>query len=177
MSTEYRDVRRWKLELRSTPPALTDSIPEAIEWFTSISTSDYLHFYKRVGEKWNWFDRAMMPPEQLETILSETNREVGILKDAQDKNVGFTEVCYHSSLNVELCYFGLFPDHIGQGLGRRFFSQIIAQAVERSDAGANIWLSTCEWDSPKALPFYQKMGFEIASEDVCRQQVPAGFSD
>ena len=177
MSTEYRDVRRWTLELRSTSSPELASLKDPIEWRETISTSDYLHFYKRVGEKWNWFDRAMMSSEQLKSILHETNREFGILQDAQKNNVGFTEVCYHSPLEVEFCYFGLFPDCIGRGLGRRHFSQIVAQAIGRSDSGVRIWLTTCEWDSPRALPFYQKMGFEIVREDVCQQQVPAGFSD
>ncbi|PYO77587.1 MAG: GNAT family N-acetyltransferase [Gemmatimonadetes bacterium] len=59
--------------------------------------------------------------------------------------------------SVEIAYFGLFPDAIGQGLGKHILSCAVRDAWALEPA--RVWLHTCTLDHPAALPNYQKRGF------------------
>ena len=85
--------------------------------------------------------------------------------------IGFAELYRHAEDNIEIRYFGLFPEFTGQGLGQGLLSHVIAEARRRLPPECTLWLTTCEWDSPAALPFYQRMGFRIVSEDIKQQQL------
>jgi GNAT superfamily N-acetyltransferase len=58
---------------------------------------------------------------------------------------------------VEIGFFGVTPDLVGAGFG----SSLMAFAIDRAwDASpARVFLRTCTYDHPRALPFYLKVGF------------------
>ena len=60
---------------------------------------------------------------------------------------------------VELVYFGLARQAIGQGAGRWLMQEALAAASARG--ARRIWLHTCNYDHPRALGFYQRCGFAI----------------
>ena len=65
------------------------------------------------------------------------------------------------------------PEYLGKGLGRFLMNEaILAAKLLNAD---RIWLHTCEFDSPKALDFYQKNGFEIYKETVEDEYYPKKF--
>lgn len=171
-------VKRWTLQfVGERPGKLAQAVADVtIEWVDDISSSRFLDLYTKVGDKWNWFDRRMMPADELTAILQSPHRHHASLRDADGMEVGFVEICQHSSVDIEVAYFGLFPEHVGRGLGRSFLSGIILHAHSMLESEGRLWLTTCEWDSPGALPFYQRMGFRVESEDVVQQQTPAGCS-
>ncbi len=175
MDKLFRNVERWTLELRRPLPAADVSFSGHIDWPSKISASVFRQLYGDVGKPWNWFDRLMMPLDELEKLLDQPNRQVGLLTHLTDETVGFTEVCFHSPSNVELCYFGLLPAYTGRGFGTEFFKQLVNKVIGVSDPDAKIWLTTCEWDSPAAMPFYESMGFEVVRTDTHQQQVPNDF--
>ena len=143
----------------------------SVNWPPDITTADYLRLYTEVGEPWKWCDRRLMPEPQLEALLAQANRHIGILTSVDGTEAGFTEVCRHSNDECEIVYFGLLPEWTGRGLGSVAFRQVVAYAQSLTNVGGRIWLSTCEWDSPAALPFYQRMGFQIVREETSMQQV------
>jgi len=59
--------------------------------------------------------------------------------------------------SVEIAYFGLAPDAIGQGLGKHLLSCAVRDAWALGPK--RVWLHTCTLDHPHALPNYQKRGF------------------
>ena len=180
MISNYRKVRRWTLQLRQRPPAQAPGATDftgSIVWQRELSVTDYLLHYRAVGERWNWFDRVLMPSQELQQLLAEPNRHIGLLQPADcDSPAGFTEFKVHSATEAEICYFGLRPEFTGNGLGTPFFRMLLIHVAGLLSGEGKIWLTTCAWDSPAALPFYQKMGFVVTGEDFVRQQVPDGFA-
>lgn len=173
-----RKVKRWMLEFTASEELVRANCTEdvSIDWQQKLSNEQFLELYTRVGGPWNWFDRRMMAPAELTRLLQEPARAVGLLKSSTVGEVGFTETVCHSARDVEIAYFGLFPECIGGGLGTKLLTSVLKWAFDTIQKGnPRIWLTTCEWDSPAALPFYQRMGFQIRSEDVIEQRVPAGF--
>ena len=164
--------RKWTLELREPQSLVASDAGAIIRWLPEISVAEYLRLYVGVGEPWKWVDRRLMPPTELATLLSESNRHVATLTTSDGTEVGFTELCRHSSDDCEIAYFGLLPQFNGKGLGRKFFRQVVHKAQSLTDANSRVWLTTCEWDSPAALPFYQRSGFQVVSEEWHVQCAP-----
>ena len=70
---------------------------------------------------------------------------------------GFGELDRRQPGEIELAYFGLMPDAIGQGLGVWLLHETIDLAW--SYEPERLWLHTCTLDHPRALPLYQRAGF------------------
>lgn len=128
------------------------------------TAEQYLHWYRGVGDDWNWGDRLRMDAGELTRYLAHPDVEVWVLQ-VGDSEAGYCELDRRTS-DVEIVYFGLFPDFIGRGLGKWFLDWSIRRAwTERESSPASpvnrVWLHTCEGDHPAALPNYQRAGFEI----------------
>lgn len=178
MGTEFRNVRRWTLELDDKHFLnLAATGTGRLEWQNGISAPEYLRLYTAVGGAWNWFDRRLMPEQELRELLADGRRCVAVLRDCRGEEVGFCETLQHHPGEVEIAYFGLHSHFTGKGLGGPLLSQVVSWARQQSAGDSRIWLTTCEWDSPQALDFYQKIGFRIVHEDIVRQRVPTGFGD
>ena len=67
--------------------------------------------------------------------------------------------------DVEIAYFGLIPEFIGQGLGGWLLGEGIARAWQM-DAPRRVWVHTCTLDGPAALPNYQARGMSIYREET-----------
>ncbi|MEQ9406710.1 MAG: GNAT family N-acetyltransferase [Fuerstiella sp.] len=181
MNADVRRVRRWTLEFVAHGDDDSDAEPglmpseDVIDWRQPVSVDLFLRLYTRVGSQWHWYDRRLMPPERLQVLLEDPNRHVGVLRTADGVEAGLVELYRHCDNETEIVYFGLYPEHIGRGLGRRLFRQVVRTARRQISDVGRLWLTTCEWDSPTALPFYQRMGFRIVDEDVREQPVPEDF--
>jgi GNAT superfamily N-acetyltransferase len=72
---------------------------------------------------------------------------------------GYFELRRDTDGGVEIAYFGLLPGFTGRRLG----AHLLTEAVERAwSLGARrVWLHTCTFDHPAALPNYVKRGFTV----------------
>ena len=72
---------------------------------------------------------------------------------------GFFELQPSDDGSVQIAYFGLLPAFIGHGLG----GHLVTEAIRRAWALApsRVWLHTCTFDHPGALPNYLKRGLTI----------------
>jgi GNAT superfamily N-acetyltransferase len=70
---------------------------------------------------------------------------------------GYAELDFRSPPDVQLAYFGLLPDFIGQGLGGAFLDWVIREAWQHDPY--RLWVHTCTLDHPRALPVYRQHGF------------------
>ena len=61
--------------------------------------------------------------------------------------------------SVEIAYFGLLPEFLGLGLGGHLLTEATRAAWALHPR--RIWLHTCTFDHPAALPNYQARGFHI----------------
>jgi GNAT superfamily N-acetyltransferase len=58
---------------------------------------------------------------------------------------------------MEIAYFGLFDEFIGRGLGGHLLTEAVGAAW--TFGPARVWLHTCSFDHPAAIPNYTSRGF------------------
>lgn len=117
----------------------------------------YRYLYETVGAPWLWVERRRMPDEELATILADPDVALWVAY-FQGAPAGYFELDARTAGQVELSYFGLFPDRIGRGLG----AWLIEHAVETAwsiEGTQRVWVHTCSLDHPRALSNYEKAGF------------------
>ena len=58
---------------------------------------------------------------------------------------------------VEISFFGVAPSEFGTGAARFLMNRTLAAAFR--DRPGRVWLHTCTFDHPGAVPFYVRSGF------------------
>jgi GNAT superfamily N-acetyltransferase len=114
--------------------------------------------YTTVGKNYHWTDRLKWSPADWQAYLESGNLETWVAY-VSGTPAGYFELESQPDDNVEIKYFGLFPQFTGQGLG----GALLTAAVKRAWAiGARrVWVHTCSLDHPNALPCYQARGFRL----------------
>ena len=121
-----------------------------------------------VGSRWNWIDRKLISDEDLRRIVHHDLVETYVLY-VDGTPAGFAELDRRTADQIELAYFGIMPEFLGQGLGRHFLNWSIDRAW--SHRPRRLWLHTCELDHEAALPLYQSAGFQVYDEQTVAQRV------
>ena len=116
----------------------------------------YRRLYARVGERWLWFSRRVMPDVRLEAIVDHPAVEALALVDGAD-DIGMIELDFRKPGVCELSFLGLVSEAIGRGLGQVLIGEAIRRAFSRPVA--RLWLHTCTLAHPGALQFYMAAGF------------------
>ena len=115
----------------------------------------YRSLYRRVGEEWLWFSRAVMRDDELAAIL--WSPDTRILKlDQGPGSIGLAELNF-AGAEAEIATFGVVGEAAGTGAARALMSATLAAARERG--ATRVWLHTCTFDHPAAVPFYLGQGF------------------
>lgn len=135
-----------------------------------ISVEDYLKLYKGVGFDWNWFDRLVMPKEELKEKINASNVHIYVVK-VNGETAGYAELEIEKEF-VELVYFGLMPGFIGKGLGKYFLDWSIQKAWSYHP----LWIqvNTCELDHEYALTNYRNLGFKDYKSTVEERKILKG---
>ncbi len=123
----------------------------------------YRFLYDAVGREYEWTDRTKLTDAQLIALLHDPRIEVHVLM-ADGVPAGFAELDRRIEGEIELAYFGLMPEFIGQGLGRYFLHWAMQRAWTYRPR--RFWLHTETRDHPAALPNYLKAGFSVYKEEV-----------
>ena len=82
---------------------------------------------------------------------------------------GYAELDRRAPPDIEIGYFGLMPEFIGQGLGGYLLDWAIHHAWRMQPR--RLWLHTCDLDHPGALG-YQRSGFRIYDRRTSTQELP-----
>lgn len=130
----------------------------------------YRELFDAVGGPWNWVARKRLSDDELQTILTDPAVEVYLLL-CHGRQAGFAELDRRIPGEVELKYFGLRPEMIGQGLGRWFLDDVLRRAW--SSHPRRVWLHTCTEDHPRALAFYRQAGFVVYDRETTDRSAPA----
>lgn len=96
--------------------------------------------------------------EQLAAIIQDAAVEVYVLY-VSGVPAGYAELDRRQFPDIELAYFGIIPEFIGQKLGPYLLRWSIDKAFSYSPR--RLWLHTCTLDHPIALATYQRAGFRI----------------
>jgi len=100
-----------------------------------------------------------MPEAELVALLKGGSLKIHVLRDGQERALGFCEFDRHAFPEVELKNFGLVPEAQGRGLGRWLLS--VALLDEWKSRPTRIWLHTDTWDHPAAVHLYERAGFRV----------------
>ena len=159
------------LEMRSPAwAAVGELVAEAtIDRINRPDVASYRADYHRVGGDYQWIERTMFSDDKLRQLLHDDRVDVYRFY-VRGVAAGFGELDRRTPGQVELAYFGLFPEFIGQGWGKCFLSRIIAEAW--SHGPERVWVHTCDMDHAAALPNYLRAGFRVYDERVIEQAIP-----
>ncbi len=116
----------------------------------------YRDLYRRIGEDWLWFSRAVMPDDRLAVILDDPATMVLALEQG-GLATGLAELSFAEPGEVEIVMFGVVPQATGTGAARALFDAALAETM-RPGIG-RVWLHTCTFDHPAAVRFYLGRGF------------------
>lgn len=120
-------------------------------------------FYTEVGRDWQWTDRLVWTDDDWRRYAQRPSLQTWIGR-FQGQEAGYFELDVQRTddqrTDVQIAYFGLLPEFIGQGLGGGLLSEAIRQAWAIKDV-RRVWVHTCTDDHPGALPNYQQRGFTV----------------
>jgi GNAT superfamily N-acetyltransferase len=140
-----------------------------IERVASITPEFSKFLYRGVGSGWNWADRLSLTRSAWESLLRAPGSETHVLY-VDGAPGGYVELIGRiedSGTEVEIMYFGLFPQCIGRGLGGALLTEGMSRAwdldarVEGFPPVSRVWVHTCSLDGPAALANYEARGLRI----------------
>ncbi len=165
-------VRTWYLEMKSppageAPPWLPE---ERVVRAVRPTVAFYRFLYTQAGAGHAWYDRVLMPDDELLGILHDERVEVHVLW-VGGVPAGYCELDGRECGEVELAYFGILPEYRGRGYGPRLLQWAVREAW--SWKPGRVWVHTCEFDAKAALPMYLRAGFTQYDERIELQRIPA----
>ena len=116
----------------------------------------YRGLYTRIGQRWLWFSRAVMSDTALSALLASPAAELHVLR-RNGEDIGMAELDRSEPGTVEIVSFGVVPEAVGTGAARALMETVLAQVF--AGGAKRVWLHTCSFDHPAAVPFYLKRGF------------------
>ena len=137
------------------------------------SVEYYRFLYSSVGRDLYWVDRLpeFLSDAELESAIHDERVEIYVLH-VHNQPAGYTELDRRKASEIEIAYFGLFPQYIGQGLGKYLLDWTLERAW--SHLPSRVWVHTCDLDHPAALANYLRAGFHVYNEQVIEQAIPDG---
>jgi GNAT superfamily N-acetyltransferase len=107
---------------------------------------------------WRWRDRREWTDQRIREHLDQPRISLWLLS-VKGAPAGFFELREDDEQGVEAAYFGLLPEYVGRGLGGWLVSEAVRAAWAMEPR--RVWLHTCTFDHPAALPNYVARGFCI----------------
>lgn len=142
----------------ATPPIPVPRDGVAIVQAVKPTVSFYRYLYDTIGEPWLWGDRRKLDDAALAAIVQDPAIEVHVLW-VEGVPAGYAELDRRVAGEIELGYFGIMPEFIGQKLGPYLLDWATRTAWAREPR--RFWVHTCTLDHPSALPMYQRGGFRV----------------
>ena len=153
----YKDATVWYLNCKTKANKDDTGIISIKQ--SNIDYDNYISIYKAIGGTYDWSGRLIISKEEVLKILNSDTTEV-YYNYINDELIGYFE--FDFSGNAEIIYFGLMPNSIGKGLGKKLMQN--ALDILNSKNIDEVMLHTCSFDHENALNFYKKCGFEIYKE-------------
>uniref|UniRef100_A0A486XK95 Histone acetyltransferase HPA2 and related acetyltransferases n=1 Tax=Rheinheimera sp. BAL341 TaxID=1708203 RepID=A0A486XK95_9GAMM len=126
--------------------------------------------FRAVGARWQWFSRLSWSYQQWLDYLTTQQVRTWLLW-VKGTPAGYIELLKHTDQSVEIKFFGLLPQFIGQGLGQPLAEAAVMLAAQWQ--ASRIWLHSCSADHPSALKNYQQAGFIITDIQHSTEALPS----
>ncbi|MHA1548499.1 MAG: GNAT family N-acetyltransferase [Alphaproteobacteria bacterium] len=151
-----RDVTHLEM-LTAGPPAPAAPQPNlSVDLIAAPSVALYRFLYDTVGEPWLWDNRRRMNDAAIEAIIHHPRVAIQVLS-VGDQPAGFAELDGRAGGGIQLAYFGILPDFIGQKLGPWLLARVLNEAWAQKPG--RVTVNTCTLDHPAALAMYERAGF------------------
>jgi len=124
----------------------------------------FLALYDAVGNTYEWTDTHDWSEDDLKSWLSAPSLQLYTLM-GEGWPKGFFVLDTKDPASVDLAYFGLVPEAIGQGFGTWFLRTAILMAWDLPDI-TRLTVNTNTLDHPRALAQYQKAGFTAYAQET-----------
>ncbi|MDQ6771506.1 MAG: GNAT family N-acetyltransferase [Candidatus Dormibacteraeota bacterium] len=167
------EVITWSLESTSPAelrPAAPPRAAVVLRQARRVSPDLGRFLYAAVGDGWHWTDRLSWSRDDWRHWLEQGGIETWVAY-VGGAPAGYFELDGRDRADVEIAYFGLFPDVLGLGLG----GWLLTRAIRRAWAlGARrVWVHTCSLDSPNALANHRARGLRVFREETSVVDVEA----
>jgi GNAT superfamily N-acetyltransferase len=164
-------VTTWYLEMHSPAelcPAFSDC-PNLVVTQAEIPSPEFSRFlYSSIGGKWYWLDRLSWTYDRWLTYLNRPEVQTWVAY-VSGTPVGYIELEAQPEGNIEIAYFGLMRQFIGQRIGGHLLSLGVQQAWAM--AACRVWVHTCNLDGFHALANYQARGFKLYKQETSFKEV------
>jgi GNAT superfamily N-acetyltransferase len=130
----------------------------------NCTVSFYRFLYNGVGEQYHWVERRRWSDGRLAAHLADPRVRIWLLL-FEGCPAGYVELFRDDEGGVEIAYFGLLPEFLGKGLGKRLLTAAVEIAWSLDPRPSRVWLHTCDLDAPQALPNYVARGFRPYKTD------------
>lgn len=127
----------------------------------------FLDLYARVGAAYEWTDQIDAPADEVTAFLHDPAVTLYSFLRAGWPH-GFFVLDARAPGACNLAYFGLVPEAIGRGLGTFLLQTAVHMAWDRPGV-ERVTVNTNSLDHPRALPLYQKAGFEPVRRELTRR--------
>lgn len=135
-----------------------------LKYINKVDVGEYLNLYKQIGKDYHWVSRLRINKADLQNILHHADVKVFILYENQVA-IGFFELnSKNLPKSIEISFIGLIRHAIGRGLGSLLTQYAVTYAWAQNPG--RIIIQTCTLDHKRALPLYQKLGFEAYNRHV-----------
>jgi GNAT superfamily N-acetyltransferase len=126
-------------------------------------------FYTAGGGDWLWVDRLGWSYADWLAWVTRPGHETWVAYVAGTP-AGYFELDGQAGGDVELEFFGVLPQFTGLGLG----GELLTRAVQRAWAkpARRVWVHTCSFDHPAALPNYLARGFRLVRTETNVKEMP-----
>jgi GNAT superfamily N-acetyltransferase len=161
METPKVELVTTYLEMLAPPTrAKTRVAPEGLEIarFEHVPIHFYRYLYNTLSEPWVWWERKRQTDAQIAAELHSPQFDFYV-PYLRKLPIGMMELDNRAFPEVQLNYFGLFPEHCGQGIGGYLLDWLADEVWKRG--ATRYWVHTCSFDSPRAIPAYQRAGFTV----------------
>jgi prephenate dehydrogenase/GNAT superfamily N-acetyltransferase len=167
----HRPATRTFLEMRSPAQVVPFEFPEVdavVRRLDVVPGSLYRYLYREVGRPWYWIDRWDWSDARVAEHLASGGVEIWLLTVAGTP-AGYFEL-HRTAHEVEICYFGLLPEFIGQRLGPALLTVAVREAW--ASEPERVWLHTCSLDHPSAVRNYERVGFVPYRQEQYDARIP-----
>ena len=159
-------------EMLARPAALPPPTPkgrQAILKAESPTPHFYRDLYDTIGGPYLWVDRKKLTPEALAEVIQDPLNHLYVLY-TEGSPTGMAELDFRKDGTCNIAYFGLMPEAIGKHLGYFFLYHTCLNAWARPIS--RLTVNTCTLDHPRALPLYQRIGFNAYSREERFVELP-----
>lgn len=144
---------------RTVPPAgAPEPLPSglAVRRVEAPAPDWYRRLFRRIGEPWLWTSVLVMSETDLAARLADPATEILVL-DKEGVTIGLAELGRQDPGAVEIVLFGVVPEATGTGAAHLLMEAALRRAFV--PGVGRVWLHTCTFDHPRAVPFYRRAGF------------------